>query len=94
MEFMSATIQGLPESKLAADEADFLCTFYVDRLKGESEIPLLLPSILLHNQLYRFSVDDLRNRVRVRRADAQRRKPQRKVLRTDREVKYGNPHGL
>ena len=35
MEFMSATVQGLPESKLDADEADFLTTFYVDRLKGE-----------------------------------------------------------
>ena len=37
MEFMSATVQGLPATKLAADEADFLTTFYVDRLKGEGE---------------------------------------------------------
>ena len=37
MEFMSATIQGLTATKLAADETDFLTTFYVDRLKGEGE---------------------------------------------------------
>ena len=49
MEFMSATIQGLRVSKLAADEADFLTTFYVDRLKGEKgSVPAIVsPSVAL-----------------------------------------------
>ena len=43
MEFMSSTIQGLPAPKLAADEADFLATFFIDRLKDS---PLMISSIV------------------------------------------------